>query len=120
MKDKTSYWSQYERNGIYIAADIYIDDTPSSSDYKGSLKIKNGDKSDDTGNTSENNQLNFDIRNLNLQKGWNSYVLPLSEAVPDKGDDYTISDWFCLWINNLGIPYEVAIGRLEIVYNPAA
>lgn len=110
-------WLKYKREDIYIVVDIYIDETP-DGEYKGSLKIKNGDKSDDSGNTSENNQLNFDIRELDLKGGWNSYILPLSDAIAEKGDDYTIADWFCLWINNLGIPYEVAIGRLDIVNNP--
>lgn len=111
-------WSKYERENIYIAADIFVNADP-GGEYKGSLKIKNGDRDDQSGNTSENNQLNFDVTKMNLKAGWNSFVFPLSEASPDKGDDYTIADWFCLWINNLDDAYEFGIGRLDIVYNPA-
>lgn len=109
-------WSGYDIKDITIKAKIHIDIASISPDASGSFKIKNGDGADPD-NSNESNQFNFDIQSLNLQKGWNTFVFKLSDAVPDGGDDYKIADWFCLWINGLPENCQVSIGELEIINN---
>lgn len=109
-------WSGYDIKNITIKAKIHIDIASISSDASGSFKIKNGDGADPD-NSNESNQFNFDIHELNLQKGWNTFNFKLSDAVPDGGDDYKIADWFCIWINSLPENCQVSIGELEIINN---
>ena len=109
-------WSGYDIKDITIKAKIHIDIASISPDASGSFKIKNGDGADPD-NSNESNQFNFDIHELNLQKGWNTFVFKLSDAVPDGGDNYKIADWFCIWINSLPENCQVSIGELEIINN---
>ncbi len=107
-------WSKYERDNIYIIAEIHVDEALSET-VAGTLKIKNGDSVDDTGNTEENNELNFAVADMKLQAGWNTLEFALKDAEPNKGDDYKIADWFCMWVNDNEVPVEVSIGKLDIV-----
>ena len=83
-------------------------------DYSGDIKIKHGDYSDKV-NTSESNTFGFDLKSLNLNTGWNSLSLDLSEAtVKDDPADLIKTDWFCLWLNGNKSPVTFAIKTAEI------